>query len=260
MKPNIELDHVSFAYQNNPVLSNVSTKIYPGEFVGIIGPNGGGKTTLLKIIMGFLKPTRGHLSVFGHSPGTQHGKQARLAYVPQSIRLDREFPISVVEVVLSGLLSDLPWYGSFRAKEKQAAKEALALVKMEEFMDAPFGTLSGGQAQRVLIARALVSKPQILLLDEPTASVDSKSEAEIYSLLAGLKGQMTILMVTHDLNAAVNYVQRLLCVQGVVFSLKAEEVCEHFAMGLYHTPLVQAGHAFPINIRPLAKGNNAHIL
>jgi zinc transport system ATP-binding protein len=247
MKPQIEFDHVSFAYQNNPVLNNVSIKIYPGEFIGIIGPNGGGKTTLLKLIMGFLKPTQGHLFVFGKTPGKQE-EESRIAYVPQSVRLDREFPISVLEVVLSGLLSRLPWYGTFNAKDKLAAKEALAMVKMENFIDAPFGTLSGGQAQRVLIARALVSNPRILLLDEPTASVDSQAEADIYSLLNSLKGQMTILMVTHDLNAAVSHVQRLLSVQGVVFSLKAEEVCEHFAMGLYHTPLVQSGHQFPIHI------------
>jgi len=248
MKPNIEIDNLSFSYKNNPVLTQVTMKVFPGEFIGIIGPNGGGKTTLLKLIMGFLKPTQGKITVFGEAPGARPGKQSKLAYVPQSARFDREFPISVMEVVLSGLLSQLPWYGSFRSSDKQAALDALKLVGMEGFSHLTFGTLSGGQAQRVLIARALVSHPQILLLDEPTASVDSKAEADIYALLKKLKGQMTILMVTHDLNAAVNQVERLISVQGRIQSLKAEEVCEHFAMGLYHTPLVASGHKFPITL------------
>jgi zinc transport system ATP-binding protein len=112
----------------------------------------------------------------------------------------------------------------------------VGLINLEKHS---FGTLSGGQAQRVLIARALVSQPQILLLDEPTASVDSRAEAEIYALLKKLKGKMTILMVTHDLRAALSHVERVLCVQKQVFSLKPEEVCEHFALGLYHKPLDQ---------------------
>ncbi|CUI17758.1 ABC-type transporter, ATPase subunit [Candidatus Protochlamydia naegleriophila] len=235
----IELDHLSFSYHNTPILTDISFKIQPGEFIGIIGPNGGGKTTLLRLIMGFLKPTKGRIKVFDKAPGSYANTNGRLAYVPQSVRLDREFPISVLEVVLSGLLSDLPWYGVFKSKDHQAAMEALDTVGLRSFSDCPFGTLSGGQAQRVLIARALVSQPQLLLLDEPTASVDSRAEADIYALLKDLKGHMTIMMVTHDLSAAIDHVERLLCVQGQVFSLQPEEVCEHFVVGLYHTPLIQ---------------------
>lgn len=238
MLPIVELENVFFSYENNPVLVDVSFTVSHGEFIGIMGPNGGGKTTLLKLLMGFLKPTKGRVRLFQHLPGQTQAHQ-RLAYVPQSVRFDREFPITVLEVVLSGLLSHLPWYGSFRQEDRQAAHEALERVGLAHFSERTFGTLSGGQAQRVLIARALVSQPQLLLLDEPTASVDVQAEADIYALLKELKGTMTIMMVTHDLRAAVDHVERLLCVQGTVFSLKAEEVCEHFAMGLYHTPLVQ---------------------
>lgn len=239
----VEVKHLSFSYQTQSVLTDVSLQVNAGEFIGIIGPNGGGKTTLLKLIMGFLKPSRGLIRVLGETPeaNLRTSAPSRLAYVPQSMRFDREFPISVLEVVLSGLLSKLPWYGKFHQSDKAAAFAALDQVGLADFHALPFGTLSGGQAQRVLIARALVSDPKLLLLDEPTASVDSQAEAEIYALLSKLKGKMTIMMVTHDLRAAVDYVERVLCVQGYVLSLRPEEVCEHFALGLYHPPLITPG-------------------
>lgn len=233
--PIVEIENLSFSYLNLPVLSDVSFNIYSGEMVGIIGPNGGGKTTLLKLIMGFLKPTQGTIKVFGKVPGQR--LRNGLAYVPQAMRFDRQFPISVLEVVLSGLLSRLPWYGKFHLSDQKAAVEALEKVGLAQFSQSPFGSLSGGQAQRVLIARALVSKPQLLLLDEPTASVDSQAQAEIYSILKELKGKMTIMLVTHDLQTVIDLVQRLFCVQTKVFTMQPEEVCRHFAIGLYHAPL-----------------------
>ena len=236
MNPIIQLDHVDFAYAETPVLTNVNLSIEPNEFIGIIGPNGGGKTTLLKLLMGFLKPTSGKLEVFGTSP---QASRDQVAYVPQTQRFDRDFPISVLELVLSGRLSKLPWYGKFSAEDKEAALHALEQVKLTHFQNRPFGTLSGGQAQRALIARALASHPKLLLLDEPTANVDSQAEAEIYSLLQSLRGQMTVLMVTHDLSTAIEQVERVILVQNNVMTLKPEEVCQHFAMGLYHGPLIQ---------------------
>lgn len=238
-QPVVETDHVSFAYQNMNVLSNVSLRVFPGEFIGLIGPNGGGKTTLLKLIMGFLKPSQGKIHVLGKSPRSHSEVQLHVAYVPQTTRFDRQFPISVLEVVLAGLLSKLPWYGRFHQKDRQLALDMLEKVGLADFANKSFGTLSGGQAQRVLIARALVSDPKLLLLDEPTASVDSQAEADIYSILKELKGKITIMMVTHDLRAAIEHVERLYCVQGNVFPLKPEEVCEHFVVGLYHTPLIK---------------------
>lgn len=235
--PLVEFDNVCFSYQSTPVLKQVSFQVYPGEFIGLIGPNGGGKTTLLKLILGFLKPTSGAIRLLGADDSDL--PPIRIAYVPQSLRLDRDFPISVEEVVLSGLMRQLSWYGSFKAADKEAAKQALIHMGLPHLSNAPFGTLSGGEAQRVLIARALVSKPQLLLLDEPTASVDSRAEADIYATLNQLKGQMTIVMVTHDLGVAIEQVDRILCIQGSAISLKPEEVCKHFAFGLYHMPLIQ---------------------
>lgn len=238
MNPVIEFTNVSFSYDGSPVLSNVNFSISQGEFIGIIGPNGGGKTTLLKLILGFIQPNEGKIKIFGHSPKCTLSR-CQLGYVPQSLRFDREFPISVEEVVLSGLLSKLPWHGRFNAEQRLSALQALNEVGMQDFNAHPFGQLSGGQAQRVLIARALVANPRLLLLDEPTASVDTQAEGEIYAILKKLQGKMTILMVTHDLRTAVNQVSRLLCVQKNVFSLNPAEVCEHYAIGLYHDPLSQ---------------------
>jgi zinc transport system ATP-binding protein len=234
-EPILLLEDLSFSYDHSPILQHVSFKIYPGEFVGIFGPNGGGKTTLLKLMIGFLKPQSGMIRLFGTSPKNVKNK---IGYVPQSTRFDKDFPISVLELVLLGRLSSLPWYGSYAKKDIHAALQALEEVGLEEYRNAPFGTLSGGQAQRALIARALASKPSILFLDEPTASVDVKSEANIYSILRNLKGKMTILLVTHDLRAIVDEVENVLCVQNGVKLLRPQEVCEHFAMGLYHTPLI----------------------
>ncbi len=239
MHPVLSFENVEFAYQDSPVLKNVTFDIQSGESIGIIGPNGGGKTTLLRLIMGFLKPTAGTISLFGKPPGQSRDA---IGYVPQVTRFDRQFPISVFEVVLSGRLSRLPWYGKYSQTDYDAASAVLGKVGLIEFRNCAFGTLSGGQAQRTLIARALVSEPKLLLLDEPTASVDVHAEAHIYSLLRELQGDITLIMVTHDLSAAIDQVQRVLCVQNSVMSLLPKEVCEHFALGLYHTPLIRKGN------------------
>lgn len=235
MEKAIQCENLSFAYDDTLILKDISFTVDPGESVGIIGPNGGGKTTLLKLIMGFLKPTSGNISLFGLPPSKALHD---IGYVPQAMRFDKQFPISVFELVLSGRLSRLPWYGAYSKKDYDIVNKTLDLLKLTPFQHSAFGNLSGGQAQRALIARALVSEPKLLLLDEPTANVDSKAEAEIYALLKELQGKMTILMVTHDLNTAIDQVQRVLCVQHTLMSLLPDQVCEHFALGLYHKPLL----------------------
>lgn len=230
----IDFNHLFFHYGDDPVLRDVTFQMKPGEFLGIIGPNGGGKTTLLKLILGFIKPTAGSIQVFGESPVEARSK---LAYVPQGLRFDRQFPISVKELVLTGRLSRLPWYGVYSQADEQAVAEALEKVGISHLQERPFGTLSGGQAQRALIARALVSEPKLLLLDEPTASVDPQAEADIYRILQNLREKMAVVMVTHDLRAAVDLVDRVLLVQREVVAMYPQQVCEHFALGLYHSPL-----------------------
>lgn len=232
----VALDHVCFAYQETLVLKNISFAINSGEFIGMIGPNGGGKTTLLKLIMGFLKPSSGNISIFSEPPASAI---QQISYVPQSLRFDKQFPISVMELVMGGRLSQLPWYGMFSKKDKEIALHSLERVGLVDFHHRSFGNLSGGQAQRALIARALASEPQLLLLDEPTASVDAQAETDIYNILKELQGQITIMMVTHNLRAAIELVERVICVQQTALVLNPQEVCEHFAFGLYHAPLIK---------------------
>jgi len=230
----LDIHTLSFAYGSTYALEEVSFSVKEGAFVGVFGPNGGGKTTLLHLILGFLKPTRGNISVFGKSPKQAH---AKIGWVPQTFHFDRYFPISVEEVVLGGRLSHLSWRGQFSKLDREAVSHSLEKVGMKKFINAPFAALSGGQAQRVLIARALVSSPSLLILDEPTASVDYQAQIEIYNMLKQLKGKMTILMVTHDLDSAVEYVDTLFCVQRSLTEMSPKKVCEHFALGLYHSPL-----------------------
>jgi zinc transport system ATP-binding protein len=232
----VSVQHLSFSYQEISVLKDISFEIQQGQFIGIIGPNGGGKTTLLKLLLGFLKPVSGTIKIFGEDPWNAHSK---VAYVPQSLRFDKQFPISVLELVLQGRLNHLPWYGCFSKQDKEIALNALERVGLADLSKRPFGSLSGGQAQRTLIARALTSEPELLLLDEPTASVDVKAESEIYEILKKLQGSMTILMVTHNLQAAIELVERVICVQHTAFTLSPQQVCEHYALGLYHAPLIK---------------------
>jgi zinc transport system ATP-binding protein len=238
----VAIKNLSFAYQDRPVLTDVSFEIQPGQFIGMIGPNGGGKTTLIKLILGFLKAPSGTIRVFGHPPAAA---RHAMAYVPQSLRFDKQFPITVLELVLEGRLAHLPWYGRFSKRDNEIALEALQKVGLAHLQHRPFGSLSGGQAQRILIARALASEPKLLLLDEPTANVDVQAESEIYALLKKLQGQMTILMVTHHLQAAIELVEKVICVQNTAFMLNPQEVCEHYALGLYHAPLIKLNGSHP---------------
>lgn len=228
-------DKVFFSYDGlNPILENVSINMDEKQFLAIVGPNGGGKTTFLKLIMGLLEPQKGQIKLFNESPSHVRKK---IGYVPQVLRFDKDFPISVEELVLQGLLSRLSWWGRFKERDIALADDALEAVGLSAYKKAPFGSLSGGQAQRALIARALIGGPDILLLDEPTASIDSQAEKEIFQILKRFAQNKTVLMVTHDLNAIAPQVDRVLFINRTLTSLKPAEVCGHFAMGVYHPPL-----------------------
>ena len=231
----IELSGLSFSYESLPVLESVDLRVQKGEFLGIMGPNGGGKTTLLKLLMGFSSPSKGSVSIFGKSPSKA---RLQIGYVPQVHRSDREFPITLVELVLLGALSTASPFGAYSQSVKTKALELIDQLGLSDHTHKPFGSLSGGLAQRALLARALLSDPDLLLLDEPTANIDPPSAAEIFKLLESIRGKKTILLVTHDLKTIVERVDRVLCVQRRISTFLPKDVCEHFALGLYHTPLL----------------------
>jgi zinc transport system ATP-binding protein len=209
--PIVQLDGVSFAYGEVVVLEGVHLSIWPGEWVLVVGPNGGGKTTLLKLILGLLEPTAGQVRLFGQEPAkTRH----RVGYMPQHIQFDSLFPVTVMDIVLMGRLGTagrrlLGWY---TRQDRQAAQEALAEVGLAGLENRPFAALSGGQRQRVLIARALCSRPELLLLDEPTAHVDPQAEGQLMEILQRLHRRMSIVMVSHDLGVVGPPIGSVLCV------------------------------------------------
>jgi len=237
-KPSVlSISDLFFAFDKlSPLLRNVSLSIAPHELVALIGPNGSGKTTLLKLMMGFLEPLKGSVSLFDAPPKTSH---KLLGYVPQINIYDQQFPLSTLDVVLMGALSKLTWYGTYPKHTKEKALYALHQVGLCHVKDRPFGTLSGGQAQRALIARALVDDPQILFLDEPTANIDPETQELILQLLLSLKSSMTIVMVTHHLQTFIEHVYKVFCVQNTVTEFTPQQICAHFSMGVFHSPLIK---------------------
>ena len=237
MSTAIEMENVSFSYDDNPIIKKANLSISKGDFVGIIGPNGGGKTTFLKLIMGLLNPDEGSIKVFDHSPKEE---RKNIGYVPQRISVDKDFPITVYELVLMGALAQVKSFGKIPSDIKKRALDLLDQMGLSHLIKTSFNKLSGGQLQRAFIARALLSDPDVLILDEPTASIDPEAEKMIFDLLLSFREKKTILMVSHDLNAIITHVKSIISVQQTVQYRLPEEVCEHFAMGLYHVPLIKA--------------------
>lgn len=224
-KDKIIIDHVSFSYKHSePVIKDISLEIAQRESVGILGPNGGGKSTFLKLLLGLLRPGRGTLSLFGKTP-----KQYRsfMSYVPQHLMFDKEFPISVREVMLMSRLSHLKWHGRYTKEDEEIIDKSLKILGMLPYKFKSFSHLSGGQAQRILIARALASEPHLLILDEPTANIDFENQKKIYETLKILKKTMTIIMVTHDLHHAMNLFDKTYYFNSGVSPVSQENLCQN---------------------------------
>ena len=224
MIPAIELKDVSFAYEQENVLQNASLKVMPGAFLGLFGPNGGGKTTLVKIMLGLLSPQQGSVSILGKNPVKVRNK---IGYVPQFSTASFNLPISVLEATLTGQVNNkpLPWgfgrHWSKQGKELERARNALLKVGLVDLENKQVSELSGGQRQRVLIARALASNPEILLLDEPTASIDPHGKFCFYEFLASLCNPnsttpMTIVIVSHDLSITAGPLTAVATVNGTI--------------------------------------------
>jgi zinc transport system ATP-binding protein len=238
----IEFDDVSFRYDGPMILENVNLVIEQGEFLGVVGPNGGGKTTLLKLVLGLLVPTQGSVRVMGQTPS-----EARriVGYVPQFAGFRRDFPISVEETVLFGRLGLAPTFGGYSKADREAARRAMVETEVLEFRKRPLGTLSGGELQRVLIARALATDPTILLLDEPTANIDLRVEKDIFDLLKQINARATIVVVSHDIGFVSRYVERVACLNRTLICHTMSEITGEVIEELYGRPVRMVRHVVP---------------
>jgi len=241
----VEVNNVDFGYEKNLVLEDVNFKIEENDFVGIIGPNGGGKTTFIKILIGLLKPLKGSVEIFGKSA---HKLNKHIGYVPQNFNFDNNFPISVKDVVLMGRLNSSSPFSKTTASDKQIVEESLSKVNMLQFKDELIGNLSGGQKQRVLIARALSVQPKILILDEPTASVDSKAGKNFYDLLDELNKEMTIIMISHDIGVVSQYVKKIACLNKKLVFHNSKEISKEMLEDTYQCPVDLIAHGLPHRI------------
>ncbi len=228
--PVIQISGLDYAYNGLPVLEGVNLRVYEKDFLCVVGPNAGGKTTLLKIVLGLLKPLQGSVRIFGMPPLKA---RSRMGYMPQHVTLDPLFPVSALDVVLMGRLGKVPRFGFWGKEDKRAAESALEMVGLQQVKNRTLSELSGGQRQRVLVARALVTDPDLLLLDEPTSNVDSAVEMELYGLLNQLNDKMTIILVTHDLGFVSGYVKRVACVNRSVVVHTTSELSGEIIKKLY---------------------------
>lgn len=227
----ININQLSFSYDKQVVLENINLSVEKDDFLAIIGPNGGGKSTLLKLILGIIQSKEGVLKVFSKHPSKHLNK---IGYVPQNTNINIDFPIKVLDVVLMGFSKKLFSFG-YTNQQRLDAMEALKRVGMEEFKDQKIGSLSGGQRQRVMISRALCSKPKLLILDEPTASIDVSGQKQIYELLKELNKEITIIVVSHDISVILGYankvahINKILTYHDIDFKKKIEtNDNEHF--------------------------------
>jgi len=240
-QPIIEIQNLSFAYNNQAVLKDVSLTVKQGEFLALIGPNGGGKTTLLKLILGLLDADKGTIRVFGHPP---RKASHRIGYVPQDVHINKNFPVTAMDVVLMGRRTSGKGRAHYSREDRGAAQNTLETVGMGDFIQRRIGRLSGGQRQRVFIARALATDPDVLLLDEPTASIDSQGQSDFYALLKDLNETVTIVLVSHDLMILTSYVRSVACVNQQVHYHEEAEITEEM-LTMYACPVELVAHGIP---------------
>lgn len=242
-QPVVEVRNVTFTYPPRqsapPVLEDVSLDVQPRDFLGVIGPNGGGKTTLLKLILGLLEPERGTVRVFGKPPAEVRD---RIGYVPQHSQIDPTVPATVLDIVLTGRLSRSSWGAWFGRSHVEAARQALAQTGIEELAQRPIRTLSGGQRQRVLIARALAADAQLLLLDEPTAGVDSHMEQSMTDLLHRLNERLPIVLISHDIAFVSRHLKRVACLSRRITVHAAHEISDDVISHMYHDHMRAVRH------------------
>lgn len=236
----VRLENVSVSADNYPILEDVNLSLNDDDLVAIIGPNGSGKTTLLKVILGLITPSEGRVSVFGASPAK--GRKF-VGYLPQYVSFDRSFPISIFDLVL------MSRYKGFLTKytkdDVEAVENALEAVEMEGFKERQIGSLSGGQLQRALLARAIAREPKLLLLDEPTASVDPEMQQTFYELMNKLKEKMAIVLISHDVGVVFTHVDKVICLNRRLFYHGPTEGAASVIEDMYECPIDLIAHGVP---------------
>lgn len=220
--PIITADKISFSYTPASMeLETIDFKIYEKDFIALVGPNGGGKTTLLKIILGLLVPQQGDIKVLDQTPQQAQGE---IGYVPQYSQIDLNYPANVLEVVLTGRLGFKKLWENYTQQDLLIVQETLEKLQLTDLQQKPIGELSGGQKQRVLVARALVRKPRILLLDEPTNNIDLQKGLDLYDLLKKINEETTIIISSHDFATISNYVNRVFCINRTLSCNNCEKL------------------------------------
>jgi zinc transport system ATP-binding protein len=238
----ISVRHLWAGYDGELVLEDVNLSVNKLDFIGLIGPNGGGKTTLLKVLLGLLSPMQGQVRIMGKD--VPEGRRY-IGYVPQTVAFDQDFPISVWDVAQMGRLGTRRLLQRYTAEDNETVAQALRNVDMLHLRDRPIGTLSGGQRQRVYIARALAAEPKILLLDEPLSSVDFQVSKDIYELLSLLNEYLTILLVSHDMNAISSHVKTIGCLNRRLFYHAQRQITPDMMQAAYGCPIDLIAHGVP---------------
>jgi zinc transport system ATP-binding protein len=244
----VELQDIWVSYGDVTVLEAVDLIVQDKDFLGIIGPNGGGKSTLLKVILGLITPDKGIVKLLGDNPVKT---RKHVGYVPQYASFNLNFPISVLEVVLMGRMNTVGPLRRYGKKDHDAAQEALKKVKMLEYKDRQISELSGGQRQRVFIARSLVTDPKLLILDEPATGVDFVMQKEFYELLQELKQHIAIIMVSHDISAISVYVDKIACLNRNLHYHNSKELSPEDLEASYVCPVEMIAHGMPHRVLKL---------
>lgn len=258
LQPVIEVRDLHYRFDHEPALSGVNLKVLPGDFLAIIGPNGGGKTTLLRQILGLLKPDKGEVRVFGNPPGHAAG---RIGYVPQHGNTPPGFPATVEEVVLMGLAHGHRHGPLFWRDERQKARDAMRRAGVSDLAQMRIDELSGGQHQRVLIARALITRPELLLLDEPMSNIDPYGRQCILETLTGLGSETSIVMVSHDLGITANAVTAVAAVNRFLIFNRGQQLTTEMIELMYGIhelgcPMHELAHNLSDSLTGLAHAQN----
>ena len=239
-KPIIEVKNLCAGYDGRAVIHGVNLTIYENDFLGIIGPNGGGKTTLIKCILGLLKPISGQIDYLQANAADKTGLS--VGYLPQYNSIDRKFPISVEEVILSGLNVQKSLISRFTKEQHEKVKQVVHRMGLEGLEKRAIGQLSGGQLQRALLGRAIVSDPSVVILDEPSTYIDKRFEARLYELLAEINRDCAIVLVSHDIGTVLQQVKTIACVNETLDYHPSTEITGEWLEKNFHCPIELLGH------------------